>query len=136
MVIFTGIMTAIRYTQILDSSLLPFARDVFPDGSLKFQQDNDPKHCARYTRAYFEEHNVNWWPTPAEIPDLNPIENVWGSMKEYLRNVYKPRGLDDLKCGIRQFWRTLTPTVCTRYINHLHTVMPVVIEKQGGPSGY
>ena len=72
----------------------------------------------------------------AESPDLNPIENVWGSMKEYLRNVYKPRGLDDLKCGIRQFWRTLTPTVCTRYINHLHTVMPVVIEKQVGPSGY
>ena len=69
-------------------------------------------------------------------PDLNPIENVWGSMKEYLRNTYKPKGLEDLKKGIREFWKTLTPSVCTKYINHIHTVMPTVIERSGGPSGF
>lgn len=134
-VIFTGIMTAVRYTKILDAALLPFVHHVFPSG-YRFQQDNDPKHCAHFTRNYFSANNITWWPTPAESPDLNPIENVWGSMKEYLRNTYKPKGLEDLKKGIREFWKTLTPSVCMKYINHIHTVMPTVIERSGGPSGF
>ena len=124
-VVFTGIMTAIRYTKILEAALLPFAQEIFLSG-YRFQQDNDPKHCAHFTRNYFSAHNVNWWRTPAESPDLNPIENAWGSMKEYLCNTHKPRGLEDLKKGIREFWKTLTPSVCTNYINHIHRVMPVV----------
>ena len=134
-VIFTGIMTAIRYTKILDAGLLPFVKKAFPSG-YRFQQDNDPKHCANYTRRYMAANNINWWPTPAESPDLNPIENIWGSMKEFLRNSYKPRGLQELKLGIKEFWMKLTPDVCTKYINHLQTVIPIVIEKHGGPSGY
>jgi len=38
--------------------------------------------------------------------------------------------------GIEEFWQTLTPEVCTRYIRHLHKVMPKVIEEDGNPSGY
>ena len=71
-----------------------------------------------------------------ESPDLNPIENVWGSMKQYLRTIYKPRNLETLKEGIQQFWNTLTPEVCRRYINHLNKVVPKIIEVQGEPSGY
>lgn len=44
-VLFSGIMTATRYTEILEASLLPFVREVYPEGH-RFQQDNDPKHCA------------------------------------------------------------------------------------------
>lgn len=134
-VIFTGIMTATRYTQILEAGLLPCADDLYPSG-FRFQQDNDPKHCANYTQQFFPENAINWWPTPPESPDLNPIENVWGSLKEYLRNVHKPKNLEELKGGIKEFWKSLTPEVCTRYINHLHRVIPAVIEKQGSPSGF
>ena len=44
---------------------------------------------------------INWWPTPAEIPDLNPNENIWGSKKEFFQRHYKPPGLKELKSGIR-----------------------------------
>ena len=134
-VIFTGIMTATRYTKILDAALLPFVQEVFLSGH-KFQQDNDSKHCAHFTRNYLGSNNINWWPTPPESPDLNPIENVWESLNEFLRNTYKPKNLVDLKKGILQFWKTLTPSVCARYIGHLHRVMPVVIKQNGGPSGF
>ena len=84
----------------------------------------------------FQEKRINWWRTTASSPDLNPIENVWGSMKEYLRIHVKPRTIADLKAGIRAFWKTLTPDVCLRYIGHLKKVIPKVVEVNGGPSGY
>ena len=134
-VMFSGIMDAPRYQQILEAGLLPFLNECFPDGH-RVQQDNDPKHCSNHIDRFFTEHGILWWRTPPESPDLNPIENVWGSMKQFLRTTYKPHNLESLKAGIQQFWNTLTPDVCRRYINHLHKVVPKVIEVQGEPSGY
>ena len=81
-------------------------------------------------------NKVHWWRTPVESPDLDPIENVWGSMKTYLRTEYKPKNLQDLKDGIIQFWKQMTRTVCQKYISHLHKVIPKVIEMNSAPSGY
>ena len=134
-VMFSGIMDAPRYQQILEAGLLPFLSECFPDGH-RFQQDNDPKHCSNHIDKFFTEQGIIWWRTPPESPDLNPIENVWGSMKQYLRTIYKPCNLETLKEGIQQFWNTLTPEVCRRYINHLNKVVPKIIEVQGEPSGY
>lgn len=134
-VIFSGIMNAVRYGQILDSSLLQFIDECYPEGH-RLQQDNDPKHRSKYIERYFVNNGINWWKTPAESPDLNPIENVWGSLKQFLRNKFKPKNLEELKMGIQQFWSTLTPQICANYINHLHKVMPKVIEVGGNPSGY
>ena len=44
--------------------------------------------------------------------------------------------LEELKQWIQQFWMSLTPDVCQRYIGHLHKVIPKVIEVGGNPSGY
>ena len=134
-VMFTGILIATRYTRILDAALLPFIQGHYPDGH-RFQQDNDPKHTSRWAKAYFGEKGINWWHTPASSPDLNPIENIWGSMKQYLRTHVKPRTIEQLKVGIKQFWQTLTPGVCRRYVSHMKKVIPKVIEEGGGPSGY
>ena len=114
---------------------MPFVREVFSDGH-RLYQDNDPKHSSNYINDFFEEHEVDWWVSPPESPDLNPIENIWGSMKQYLRNHFKPKNFSELKEGIQQFWQTLTPEVCSRYIRHLHRVMPKVVEVDGNPSGY
>lgn len=134
-IMFTGIMDAQRLSRVLEVGLLPFLRSHYPDGH-RLQQDNDPKHASKLIEDFFEEHGVNWWPTPPESPDMNPIENIWGSLKQYLRNIYKPRNLDQLRDGIHQFWATLTPEVCQRYIGHLSKVILKVIQENGGPSGY
>ena len=99
-VIFTGIMNATCYTDILDVALFPFIESHYPS-SHRFQQDNDPKHTSRWAQNYFEEKSINWWKTPASSPDLNPIENIWGSMKNYLWTVVKPKNLQELKDGIK-----------------------------------
>ena len=128
-------MTATRYCSILELCLLPFVSSVFPD-SHRFQQDNDPKYTSNFAKDYFVENRVNWWRTPAESPDLNPIKNVWGSLKYYLRHTYKPRNMETLMDGIKAFWKTVTPEVCRKYIGHLKKVIPKVIQVNGEPSGY
>ena len=135
LVMFTGIMNAIKYGQILETGLVPFLRTCFPDDA-RLQQDNDPKHSSKYINRLFNFHNVYWWRTPPESPDLNPIENCWGSLKQYLRTSYKPTNLEELMDGIERFWLSLTPAICRKYIEHLHKVMPKVIEVNGNPSGY
>jgi hypothetical protein len=134
-VIFDGIMTATRYGDILSAALLPFIQMAYPDGH-RLYQDNDPKHASRYIQNFFSENGVNWWKGPAESPDLNPIEKVWGNLKVFLQDKVKPKNLAELKAGIRQYWKKLTPSVCARYINHLQKVLPDVIKVEGAPSGH
>ena len=69
--------------------------------------------------------------------DMNPIENVWAQLKHYLHKVEKPTTKEGLLQGINNFWSTkMTPALCKNYINHLKKVIPAVIEREGGPSGY
>ena len=128
-------MDAILYVQILDQALIPFLEHVYPDGH-RFMQDNDPKHTSRVAKTYFREKSINWWTTPAESPDLNPIENLWHELKEYVRREVKPTTKEELVRGIMQFWTTVTAEKCRKYIRHLHKVIPRVIELNGAATGY
>lgn len=58
--------------------------------------------------------------THASLPGLNPIENVWASVKQYLFNVHKPRRKYELVGGIKAFWASLTAVQFGRYIDHIH----------------
>ena len=93
-------------------------------------QDNDPKHTSKCAREYFEQNAINWWKTPAESPDLNPIEN---ELKEYIRRQVKLRTLSDRILGIKQFWATVDVNKCQKYVRK---VIPKVIDLQGAASGY
>ena len=130
--IFEGKMDAPLFCQILQRTLLPFIQEKFPSPTThRFMQDNDPKHCSRYAQRFYEENGINWWRTPPESPDLNPIENVWHELKEYLRREIKPTNKSELIEGISQFWLTMDAHKCLRYIGHLRKVIPRVLEVNG-----
>ena len=123
------------YTNILETTLLPFINEVYPDGH-KLMQDNDPKHVSKLAEKFFNDNGVNWWKTPPELPDMNPIENLWHELKEYIRREVEPKVKEELIQGILMFWRSVNQRTCNKYIDHLKKVVPKVIELQGAATGY
>jgi len=115
--IFEGIMDAPLYIDVLEKTLLPFIEQVYPDNH-RLMADNDPKHTSNETKQFLTQNEVEWWRTPAESPDCNPIENLWHELKEYNRRVIKPTTKQELIDGIKQFWSTVTVAKCNKYINH------------------
>ena len=123
------------YVDILQRTLIPFITEVYPDGH-KFIQDNDPKHKSKRATDYIKANGVNWYCTPAESPDMNPIENLWHEMKKYIRREVKPKTKEELVDGIQEFWSTVSGEKCRKYIRHLQKVIPKVIELEGAATGY
>ena len=135
--IFERTMDAVLYCEILRRTLVPFLAVKFPPPSTRrFIQDNDPKHVSRMAQEFYSSAGINWWKTPPEFPYINPIENLWHEMKEFLHHEIKPTTKDRLVQGVHQFWITVDTAKCRPYISHLKKVLSKVIEVQGNATGY
>ncbi|KAK6754251.1 hypothetical protein RB195_013319 [Necator americanus] len=100
-------------------------------GYARLVQDNAPAHTSSYTRQKFQEWNIQLLNWPAESPDLNPIELVWGNMKSYIRR-RGVRTISELKSSILAYWEKLTPETCEKYAAGIKRRLRRVIKRNGG----
>ena len=132
--IFEELMNASLYCEILQKTLLPFFQENFHHLLLTIScripiLNTVPVLLKNYT-------GTNWWHTPPESPDANPIEKLWHEMKEFIQREVKPTTKkQQLVDGISSFWDSVDVRKCCRYIENLKKVLPRIIEKGGGATG-
>ncbi len=101
----------IIYQEILEHFMLPSADKLCGDADFIFQQDLAPAHTAKGTKSWFNDHGVTVLDWPANSPDLNPIENLWGIVKRKMRDT-RPNNADELKATVKETWASIPPQQC------------------------
>ncbi len=99
-------VNAAIYQEILEHFMLPSADKLYGDADFIFQQDLAPAQTAKGTKSWFNDHGVTVLDWPANLPDLNPIENLWDIVKRKMRDT-KPNDADDPKVTIKATWASL-----------------------------
>ncbi len=93
----------------------------YEDADFIFQQDLAPAHTAKGTKSWFNDHGVTVLDWPANSPDLNPIENLWGIVKRKMRDT-RPNNGDELKATVKETWASITPQQCHKLISRRPTI--------------
>ncbi len=128
-------VNAAIYQEILEHFMLPSADKLYGDADFIFQQDLAPAHTAKGTKSWFNDHGVGVLDWPANSPDLNPIENLWGIVKRKMRDT-RPNNADELKATVKETWASIPPQQCHKLITSMPRRIEAVIKAKGAPTKY
>jgi len=127
-----------KYREIRDSTVLPFAVNEF--GSVNnfiLQKDNCKPHKANSIKYYLEEIGVERMTWLAQSPDLNPIENVWGLLKQKIRNLPRmPRNENHLFEILSQMWNDLPQAYFAKLVESMRRRITAVQDNEGKSTKY
>lgn len=120
------------YQQVLNKHLVAYLNNN-PGNNFTFMHDNASIHTSCSTKAR-KIDTLSW---PACSPDLNPIENVWGTV---VRDVYNGNkqylSVNELKKAIQVAWNRLQPTALQNLVSSMPRRLFEVGLKQGGATHY
>ncbi|EFP00390.1 hypothetical protein CRE_01407 [Caenorhabditis remanei] len=130
-------MNSVDYQATLQSGIVPF----FSRGNRKkthiFQQDNAAIHKSGATMNWFATKKIKTLDWPANSPDLNPIENVWGLLaRAVYRHGKQFQTVSDLKDTILDEWNKLQPSYLQSLTDSMSNRLCQVIQNFGGSTTY
>ncbi|MBW0472978.1 hypothetical protein O181_012693 [Austropuccinia psidii MF-1] len=77
---------------------------------IAMMEDGVPIHTARISNEWHARNRIDKLPWPAHLPDLNPIKNMWKTIKTRVNKHHQPHTMDELRAAIQMAWNELSPT--------------------------
>ena len=97
-----------------------------------FMQDNASIHRSSLTKNWLKDNNIECIDWPANSPDLNPIENVWGILtRAVFANGRQFKNKLDLKKEIMKQWGLISKKDLSNLIQYMPNRIFEVISKNG-----
>ena len=133
-----GTFTQHTYRAIIDAHILPFKRDTHENSNaFTLQEDNSGPHRARSIATYLQNKDMNRMKWPAQSPDLNPIENVWGLTKGHLRKQPRPpKSPIDLFNILSTIWNSRPDSYFQNLVASMPNRVASVRKNRGGSTKY
>lgn len=128
-----GKMDQVVYREILENVMLPHARAM--NRGWIFQHDNDPKHTAKSVKNWLVQKKIKVMEWPAQSPDLNPIENLWGEVERKLRG-QKFKKPDDLFQAVDQAWHSIPEAFIEKLIESMPRRCQAILKAKGAATKY
>jgi len=122
------------YQNILEEDLMRTIEEYgIEKQKMIFQHDNDPKHTAGSVKEWLSNQEFEVMKWPAQSPDLNPIENMWATLKKRLYRDYErpPKGIIEHWERIAETWYKITKEECQKVIDTMPDRCRQVITKKG-----
>lgn len=73
--------------------------------------------------------------TPAQSPDINPIENLWSFLERKIRN-HRISNKEDLKKALQEEWKKIPVEYCAKLVASIPRRLESVIQHRGYPTKY
>uniref|UniRef100_A0A8C5LMJ6 Transposase n=1 Tax=Leptobrachium leishanense TaxID=445787 RepID=A0A8C5LMJ6_9ANUR len=116
--------------EILDDNVMQSVTNLRLGRRWTFQQDNDPKHTSKSTRAWLQIKGWNILEWPSQSPDLNPIENLWWDLKKAVA-VRKPKNVTELEAFAHDEWAKIPVDRCKTLVSSYASLLKAVITVKG-----
>jgi hypothetical protein len=99
-------------------------------------QDDASVHRAKIVNEYWKDSEFSHLPSwPAQSPDLNPLENLWGIMSQKLANTAF-EDTEALRRGVCAAWDALEQQTIDHLVSSFPSRCRAVLEAKGSHTRY
>ena len=99
-------------------------------GQWVFMQDGARSHTSHDTQNWLATKCKYIQKWPANSPDLNPIETLWGAMKKAVNSI-KPKTVEDLKIIIQKVWDDFPQSKINDLVMSFYQRLHLIIQENG-----